>query len=144
MASCGSQTPERLKENNRVSSHDQACKGLFRLWTVRKLVWFIVLSLLVGCSMTLEYGSQPKVKNLGTLKPGISSKPEVLAVLGEPRGHGATRLSSVPTLREIWFYEYTVARGKFVYFMILLVFFDKELYDGHLWFSSVQLLEVTY
>jgi hypothetical protein len=110
---------------------------------VRKLVWLIFLGLLAGCATTVKYGSPPKVKDLGALKPGISSKVDVLAVLGDPRGHGAARLPSVPTSREIWSYEYTEAKGKRVSIEILLIFFDKELYDGHLWFSSAQLLEIT-
>jgi hypothetical protein len=110
---------------------------------VRRLVLFIFLGLLAGCATTIKYGSPPKIKDLGTLKPGISSKADVLTALGEPRGNGSARLSSGPTPREIWFYEYTEAEGKRVGLQILLIFFDKELYDGHLWFSSGQLLEVT-
>jgi len=142
MDSCGSQTLVRPK-GSRGSHLDQAGHGGLRQWMVRKLVWFIFLGLLSGCAPTIKFGSPPKVKDLGTLKPGISSKADAVTVLGEPRGYGTARFPSLPTSREIWLYEYTEAEGKRVNLQILLVFFDKELYDGHLWFSSAQLLEVT-
>jgi hypothetical protein len=63
----------------------------------------------------------PRFKSLGfsgivykleTLKLGISNKSDVLLSLGEPRGYGAGRYSSVPEPREIWSYEYVVSDGK--------------------------------
>jgi hypothetical protein len=66
-----------------------------------------------------------------------------LVALGEPRGHGAARFTPDTPSREIWYYEYTEAAGSKISLKFLLVFFDKERYDGYLWFSSEQLLEKT-
>jgi hypothetical protein len=95
-----------------------------------------------GCAPTIKYGSPPKVDRIDTLKRGISGESDVLKVLGEPRGYGQVRYSSDLPPRKIWFYEYTEAKGMKVGLKILLVFFDQKVYDGHLWFSSAQFLEI--
>jgi len=99
------------------------------------------MGLLIGCTTSMKYGSPPQVNQLGTLKPGISTKAEVLAVLGEPRGHGAARSTDYPQLREIWFYEYVETDGSRVSLKLMLVFFEKDLYGAHMWFSSAGLMD---
>jgi hypothetical protein len=95
----------------------------------------MIASLSAGC-MTLQYGWQPPVGLLKSLNPGISTSAEVLMVLGEPRGRGIVRYTRDTAPRKIWFYEYVETDGKAVKIKFLLVFFDKEVYDGHLWFFS--------
>lgn len=122
-----------------------------RLFTgpYRKRLIFAVLGLsafiiLTGCMPAIRYGSPPKIEHLQSLKTGVSSTSDVLLALGEPRGYGTARFSPSLTPRKIWFYEYTEAEGKHMrlkILKILLVYFDQELYDGYLWFSSGQLLE---
>ncbi len=100
-----------------------------------------LIFLLAGCAPTLEYGSMPKTDRLDTLKTGVSTDADVRLALGEPRGYGKGQLDPNFGLRDIWFYEYTKAKGKKIELDILLVFFNKEAYDGYLWFSSTELIE---
>ena len=90
----------------------------------------------------MKYGSPPKIDNLPVLKTGISGKADVMKALGEPRGYGAARFPTAPTVRDIWFYEMSELVGSRVNLKILLVFFEQERYDGYLWFSSAQLIDV--
>lgn len=143
MDSCGSQTLARSKGSIRSFFFDQLVHGTLLLWMVQGLILFVILSLLAGCVPSMKCGSPPKVKEVGTLKPGISGKTDVLTALGEPQGYGAARHSPGMRPREIWFYDYMETEKQRIGLKILLVFFDKEIYDGHLWFSSSQLLEFT-
>jgi hypothetical protein len=86
--------------------------------------------------MKLQYGWQPQVDRLATLKPGVSTPGQVLITLGEPRGYGIVGYSQDTNPRKIWFYEYLEVHGKDVKIKFLLVLFDRELYDGYLWFFS--------
>ena len=87
---------------------------------------------------TIKLGSQPKTDSLETLKVGTSIHADVLLALGQPRGEGAARFTFGPNLRNIWFYEYAEAAGSFTRQKTLLVFFNEQKYEGHLWSSSVQ------
>ncbi len=97
--------------------------------------------IMAGCMPTLRFGSLPKTEKLASLKAGVSSTSDVLLALGEPRGLGNVRISPILPPRQIWFYEFTEAEGKLIRLKLLLVFLDKERYDGYLWFSSEQLVE---
>src|SRR5262245_8446514 len=90
----------------------------------------------IGCSVT--YGEMPKVERLEELKRQISTKEDVLKVLGAPRGYGMADLGTLPGARPIWFYEYAHGGGSQIELTILLVFFEGEKYDGYLWFSASQ------
>ena len=54
----------------------------------------------------------------------------------------SARLPAMPNPNVIWFYEYLESDGKEADLKMLLVYFDGELYSGHLWFSSFEKLEV--
>jgi hypothetical protein len=99
------------------------------------IVLCVVASLSAGC-MTLQFGWLAPVDHLKSLSPGISTAPEVLMALGEPRGKGIVRYTRDTSPRKIWFYEYLETDGKDVKIKFLLVFFEKDVYDGHLWFFS--------
>ncbi len=135
---CGSQTLAKIKLNSKCSSPRQDNRFL-----PKNIVLCIVLLFLIsfwgGCT-TIKYGSPPRINKLETLKVGGSNKIDVRQSLGEPRGYGAARLSSVPKLSEIWFYEFYVSQGSKTSLTLLLVFFDEDLYEGHLWFSGTQLI----
>ena len=111
---------------------------------MRKM-YFIILGLLVlltGC-MTVKFGSMPDTKALSTqLTQHVSSKADVLRVLGSPRGYGRVRLPTMPNPYVTWFYEFVETGGVNVDLKMLLVFFDGETYRGHLWFSSFEKVEV--
>lgn len=111
------------------------------------IISLLLLFLLSSC--TLKYGVPPQVDQLGSLKVGISTRADVLMTLGEPRGRGATRFSKATSIKhsvndyyDIWFYEYIESDGIKVNLKFLLVFIDQDLYSGHLWFSSSELMEI--
>lgn len=143
MALCGSLTPEERQENELRHGGPSEQGGDESLWKeiVRAVVGLTFLGILAGCATTIKYGSPPRTDRLETLKPGISIQQDVLVALGEPRGKGGARFSVDPIPRTIWFYEYTEASGSRIDLKILLVFFQQERYDGHLWFSSASLIE---
>ncbi len=91
---------------------------------------------------TLRYGSPPPIDHLDALKRGVSGKGDALLALGQPRGEGMLHYVGPENRPEnpwtIWFYEYTKLEGKVVDLKILLVFFDRDKYDGYLWGSSIQ------
>jgi hypothetical protein len=100
----------------------------------------LVLALLVitsGCASTIKVGLPPRTDQLDTLRLSESSRADVLLALGQPQGNGAVRFALGPS-RSIWFYDYTEVAGKVVGLKILLVFFEHDKYDGHLWFASTQ------
>jgi len=142
MDTCGSQTLVRLKLANNSANPQSQRHGSQRPSMVFWMVCLPLVLLLIGCATTIKYGSPPKVNKLETLKLGISNKSDILLSLGEPRGYGAGRYSSVPGLREIWSYEYVVSDGKKTSLKFLLVFFEKDLYDGYIWFSASELIDI--
>ncbi|MCZ6863942.1 MAG: hypothetical protein O7I42_27460 [Alphaproteobacteria bacterium] len=103
--------------------------------------------LLVGpattSAQTLMMGEAPKVDGLKSLVSGVSTAEEVLAKLGTPRGTGAMRHSPEQPLRTVWFYELVMMKGDQVHLNILLVYLNRNLYDGHLWFSANELVSVS-
>jgi hypothetical protein len=103
----------------------------------------LVLALLspVGCA-TLEFGTRLNVDRLDGLTRGVSTKADVLLLLGEPRGSGGAHVSPESKAEVIWLYEFMRMEGKEASLEILLVFFDEDRYDGHLWFRSVEEIRV--
>jgi len=111
------------------------------LETVSKFLSVICFFALVGCAPSMKFGSLPRVEQLTTLTPGVSSVDDVRRALGEPRGYGMARLAVYPLPATIWFYEYTEAAGNRMNLKFLIVFIRQDLYDGHLWFASANLIE---
>lgn len=108
-----------------------------------------ILYLLVGCTVT--WGSPARTDQLETLKPGVSSKADVVRALGAPRGEGVARNTDKrlrqalegDDTREVWFYEHSMGNLSQTNMKILFVFFHKEKYDGYIWFSSSRFLKAT-
>ena len=137
MASCGSQMQWRRRKGNERNVLGRLCRyGLPILFAL------VIQAVLVGCAK-IRIGFPPKVERLEMLKTGISAPADVILTLGEPRGHGVIRFSPALTPRDIWLYEYAESSGKSVDLKMLLVFFHQGRYDGHLWFSSRNLLSPT-
>lgn len=106
-----------------------------------RLALLATVILMVGC--TVKIGSMPDTLALQSqLRQHVSTKGDVLRVLGPPRGYGMGRLPDFPDPRVTWFYEYVESDGTNIELKMLLVFFDGERYSGHLWFSSLEKLEV--
>lgn len=137
MGICGLRTWERQRHVSR--------RGIWsdpkRRWILFCIAWLIPTLFLLACATSLKYGSPPKVNQLSTLTPGISTKSDVLSVFGKPRGYGAGHYSAETAPREIWFYDYMETDGSRTDLKFLLVFFETDRYDGHLWFSSSALLD---
>ena len=101
--------------------------------------------LLDACSATsFHAGSPPPVERLAALKPGVSTRAEVTAVLGAPQGQGNALSSSRPEVQDLLVYQYVETDGQQVRTRNLLVFVDKQggSYQGYMWFRSGQVLGV--
>jgi len=85
----------------------------------------------------MEFGARPRVERLGGLTRGVTTRADVLLALGEPRGSGGAAMDPGASPEEIWLYEFVKTDGREITLHILLVFFDEDRYDGHLWFQSV-------
>ena len=99
-----------------------------------------VSGLLAACSappFSMGYPARTSgLKNLVSQKSTVS---EVIAALGEPRGYGMMRHSPDQPLRRVLVYEYYRVKDDQISGNVLLVYFDKARYDGHLWFSAKEL-----
>jgi hypothetical protein len=119
------------------------------LFRIRRWLGFFAAALIVltlagllgGCATTVEYGTLPPTSKLKQLTPGVTSSSDVIRILGEPQGKGVLHLAGHAGQRTIWSYEYTRAEGAKVQLKILMVLLDGNVYDGHLWFSSVAMIE---
>lgn len=107
------------------------------------MIGLLAAGLLSGCATTMRVGTPPRPERLKELTAGVSTTGDVLRTLGEPRGTGAAHSSLVREPRKILYYEYVEIEGLRTSFTMLLVFLREDRYDGHLWFSSAQLLEET-
>jgi hypothetical protein len=103
--------------------------------------------LLFGCaSPKVTTGAFTNVSNMDTqLERGVSTKMEVQRLLGAPNGFGSAVVPTDPTPREVWYYEdlevtdYKSLEGIFTMDMrqqILLIFFEKGVFDGYMWTSN--------
>ena len=104
--------------------------------------------LLGGCAV--QTGKSQAFENTGRLETdlrrGISTKADVLSILGEPDGSGefggfhAVRgpEHAMKGPADVWYYEdsrATRAAGMTENIRVLLVFFVDELFDGFYWFT---------
>ena len=138
---CGPQMRLRWRGANRKRRGDHSkCKRFMSQYRLLGIIWILLVPVLAGCAPTIKYGVPPKVKQLEGLKPGVSAKSDVLTAFGNPRGHGAINFHPLPEPREIWFYDYMETDGVRTDLKFLMVFFDPDRYDGHLWFSSSTLM----
>jgi hypothetical protein len=119
---------------------------------LRKEIGGLVILLLIvslsswGCtSAKTRTGSIPDIRLMDTdLRPGVSTKADVQALLGKPNGYGGAVLPTDPRPHDVWFYnliEVSVQASKGGGRMdaqmdVLLIFFEKEVYDGHMWFKD--------
>jgi len=105
----------------------------------RKVLLLLVLVGFSPACMTMHYGRMPQTRPLvEDLTPRVSTKADVLRVLGSPRGYGMARLAEVSGPRTIWYYESTDASLAEIKLAMLLVFFDGELFDGYMWFTALE------
>jgi hypothetical protein len=103
------------------------------------LIAMITLVALFGCgSPVIRVGRQPDISSLDrSLQPLVSTRSDVLRVLGEPRNTGGAMLPGHDGPRDLWVYYYeegSLADDRRIF---LFVFFLKDRYDGYMWFSSL-------
>lgn len=116
----------------------RACRHIF-LRIIATTLWF---GSVAACAPTVEYGVRPKTDALAKLTAAESTKEDIRLVLGEPRGRGVARFSQDPIPRNLWYYEYIRSDGQTIDLKVLIVLLKNDVYDGHFWFSSVDVLEV--
>lgn len=104
----------------------------------RTLVGGLLALGVAGCSIEVVTGRIPNVTALETaIKPGESTRADVLRVLGTPVGRSVSAMPIEARPREMWTYYYSHGSLKDVRQMFLFVYFVEDRYDGYLWFSSV-------
>lgn len=91
--------------------------------------------------MTIEFGAPPATDALARLTPRVSTQAEVVKALGEPQGRGFIEHLPKERPRTLWFYYFVTSDLAATDQKILFVFLDGELYEGHLWFSSLTALK---
>ncbi len=142
MASCGFPTMQTSACIDYISAicHTPPGGRLSRM--ARGAVGLVLLALMMGCSLPPISDGRPVPTNrLESLQTGVSTKIDVRAALGEPRGNGMVRhTSDRATQRSIWYYEYIRLKDDQLGLKILLVFLDGDTYDGHLWFAAKELV----
>jgi hypothetical protein len=80
----------------------------------------------------------PDTSKLETsLQPNISTKDDVLKVLGEPRNSGGALLPGHDSPRDMWVYYFEEGSLSDDRRIFLFVFFKEGRYDGYKWFSSL-------
>jgi len=96
-------------------------------------------------SATSKTGFIPDVHLVDTeLKAGVSTKEDVQALLGKPNGDGGAVLPTGHIPNDVWFYNLIEASAQSsgganrmdVQMEVLLIFFNQEVYDGHMWFKD--------
>lgn len=110
------------------------------------LLSVLILALLsvAGCMVQVTTGALTDTGLIESkLKKGISSDADVRALLGAPTGFGGAVLPPEYKRHNIWFYQSMdvsimdgVVRSGDAKQQILMIFFDKGIYDGHLWYSN--------
>jgi hypothetical protein len=111
----------------------------------RLLACGLVAIVLAGCAApSFRMGKTPAVEKLSQLAVGSSTTKDVMTVLGEPQGRGATRSTSYG-LKDAWLYEITETSGTRASVRMLMIFLDKEtgVYHGHMWMAAGLLMGQT-
>ncbi len=104
--------------------------------------------LTAGCAIKVTTGAFTQTSRIsGDLKRGVSTKMDVQRILGTPKGSGSAVFSFVldSKSREVWYYEDIEVKDfkrvaevfqVNVRQQILLVFFEKGVFDGFMWWSN--------
>lgn len=111
------------------------------------LVVLACASTLAGCVTGATTGAFVPVDRIEReLRRGVSTKTDAQRVLGTPKGYGAMLFPEDRRELEVWYYEdIAVTRAERVgegrvhadlRQQILLVTFDKGVFDGFIWFST--------
>ncbi|HUZ75435.1 MAG TPA: hypothetical protein VMU87_20825 [Stellaceae bacterium] len=101
---------------------------------------------IASCTPPVSTGAFRSTGQIETkLKRGVSTKTDVLSLLGVPNGPGSWLLPALdPSPREIWYYEDMAMSGSTLRMQMIFVFFKGNLYDGYLWTSGAGALETKF
>jgi outer membrane protein assembly factor BamE (lipoprotein component of BamABCDE complex) len=110
------------------------------------LLTALLFCFLAGCAaQKVTTGAFTKIDSLDNLKRGVTTKMDVQRVLGAPNGFGGAILPTDPEPREVWYYEDIegtefkkegeIMRMKMRQ-QILLIFFERGVFDGYMWTTN--------
>lgn len=116
----------------------QQGSGASRSWCVRSFALLLGAMLLAGCAVqTVKSQAFSRLDRLETeFKQGVSTKADVLTVLGEPDGSGGAIFPTASYGSDVWYYEASRSSLSGINQNILLVYFRGEVFDGFMWFSN--------
>lgn len=101
-------------------------------------VILLACSYIAGCAeVKVRAGNSIDIAALDQLRVGESTSDEVTALLGRPYGEGRSYLPFQAEHLDMWSYYYELGTLSDDRRTFLFVYFDDEIYDGHMWFSSL-------
>ncbi len=85
----------------------QQGSGASRSWCVRSFALLLGGMLLAGCAVqTVKSQAFSRIDRLETeLERGVSTKADVLTMLGEPDGSGGAMFPTASQASDVWYYE---------------------------------------
>lgn len=116
----------------------QQGSGGRRSWCATSFALLLGGILLAGCAVqTVKTQAFSRLDRLETeFKRGVSTKADVLTVLGEPDGSGGAIFPTASYGNDVWYYEASRSSLSGINMNILLVYFRGEVFDGFMWFSN--------
>ncbi len=116
----------------------QQGSGAGRSWCVRSFSLLLGGMLLAGCAVqTVKTQAFSRLDRLETeFRRCVSTKADVLTVLGEPDGSGGAIFPTASYGNDVWYYEASRSSLSDINQKILLVYFKGEVFDGFMWFSN--------
>lgn len=103
-----------------------------------RFLLILLLTTIGACATTdaIQYHREEQIES--KLTRGISTKSDVLKVLGKRDGSGTGLMPGDSIIRELWYYEdvkVSQISGKMDQ-KILLIYFKDNIYDGYMWFAN--------
>lgn len=99
------------------------------------MMWGLMIS---GCEINIRAGQPPDIAALENgLQIGKSTFNDVQETMGEPYGQGRSMFPFHDAPRDVWTYYYEEGDLEDDRRTFLYVFFDEDIYDGYIWFSSL-------
>jgi outer membrane protein assembly factor BamE (lipoprotein component of BamABCDE complex) len=106
------------------------------------IVTGLACAVLPGCAATIQTVKNQAFKQPGSLqsdlKRGVSTRADVLRLLGQPDGRGGGAFASEAGQADVWYYESTdislMSMGGNQ--RILVVFFGNDVFVGYMWFKT--------
>lgn len=127
----------RVKGHKVISVNTQDIGRTMRIFARLAFV-LLVSGYITGCAeVKVRVGTSIDLPALHELQIGESTSDEVLALLGHPYGEGRSYLPFQAEHRDMWSYYYEIGTLSDDRRTFLFVYFDDEIYDGHMWFSSL-------